>query len=150
MIQRIQSVYLLIVLVLTSFVMAWPLMELFSETAGLYDFRVLGIYRNGELLYCTWPLLVLAVINQLLTLGTIFMYKNRILQIRMCVLNMLFFIGFCLMLAGYAWISTEKFEASVNGNLPMVFPLVNVLLSYLALRAIGKDEAMVRSLNRLR
>jgi len=93
---------------------------------------------------------MLAVINQLLTLGTIFMYKNRILQIRMCVLNMLFFIGFCLMLAGYAWISTEKFEASVNGNLPMVFPLVNVLLSYLALRAIGKDEAMVRSLNRLR
>jgi len=53
MIQRIQSVYLLIVLVLTSFVLAWPLMELFSDTAGLYDFRVLGIYRNGELLYCT-------------------------------------------------------------------------------------------------
>ncbi|HOI27369.1 MAG TPA: DUF4293 domain-containing protein [Paludibacteraceae bacterium] len=150
MIQRIQTLYLLIVLILTSFVLACPLMELFNDTAGLFDLRVLGVYQNGELLYCTWPLLVLAVFNQLLTLGSIFMFKNRILQMRMCMLNILLFIGFCVMFAVYAWICKEKFTASINGNIPMVFPLVNILLTYLAWRAIGKDEALIRSLNHLR
>ncbi|MCK9155263.1 MAG: DUF4293 domain-containing protein, partial [Paludibacteraceae bacterium] len=113
MIQRIQTLYLLIVLILTSFVLACPLIELFNDTAGLYDLRVLGVYQNSELLYCTWPLLVLAIFNQLLTLGSIFIFKNRILQMRMCMLNILLFIGFCVMFAVYAWICTEKFTASI-------------------------------------
>ena len=34
--------------------------------------------------------------------------------------------------------------------LPFALPIINIILTYLAIRAIGKDEALVRSLDRLR
>ena len=34
--------------------------------------------------------------------------------------------------------------------LPLALPIINIILTYLAIRAIGKDEALVRSLDRLR
>lgn len=34
--------------------------------------------------------------------------------------------------------------------LPFALPFINIILTYLAIRAIGKDEALVRSLDRLR
>jgi hypothetical protein len=40
--------------------------------------------------------------------------------------------------------------AKVAFKIPVVFPIVAVILDYLAIRAIGKDEALIRSLNRIR
>ncbi|MDD2382096.1 MAG: DUF4293 family protein [Mariniphaga sp.] len=34
--------------------------------------------------------------------------------------------------------------------MPMIFPLLAVVLDYLAIRAIGKDEVLVRSMDRIR
>ncbi len=34
--------------------------------------------------------------------------------------------------------------------MPFALPFINIILTYLAIRAIGKDEALVRSLDRLR
>jgi hypothetical protein len=40
--------------------------------------------------------------------------------------------------------------AQVAFKIPVVFPIVAVILDFLAIRAIGKDEALIRSLNRIR
>jgi hypothetical protein len=40
--------------------------------------------------------------------------------------------------------------AKVAFKIPVVFPIVAVILDYLAIRGIGKDEALIRSLNRIR
>ena len=40
--------------------------------------------------------------------------------------------------------------ASVSVKIALSFPLVNLILDYLAIRNIGADEALVRSLDRLR
>ena len=44
----------------------------------------------------------------------------------------------------------RSMEADWNLRIPAAFPLVCVVLDWLAIRAIGKDEALIRSLNRLR
>ena len=41
-------------------------------------------------------------------------------------------------------------QGSFQPNWTIVLPIVNVILTYLAIRAIGSDEALVRSLDRLR
>lgn len=41
-------------------------------------------------------------------------------------------------------------DARVAFKIPVAFPLIAVILDYLAIRAIGKDEALVRSLDRIR
>ena len=41
-------------------------------------------------------------------------------------------------------------QAIANYSIINAFPLVSVVLSYLAIRNIGKDEAMIRSMDRIR
>ena len=51
----------------------------------------------------------------------------------------------------FAWLCKEKIgEGDFVYKLPIVFPVINIILTYLAIRAIGRDEALVRSLDRLR
>lgn len=40
--------------------------------------------------------------------------------------------------------------ADVSFNIAVVFPLIAIILDYLAIRNIGKDEALVRSIDRIR
>jgi flagellar basal body-associated protein FliL len=78
----------------------------------------------------------------------IFLYKKRILQIRILVFSVVLLLGlfglfFYFTYAGFT-------GAKVAFKVPVVFPVVAVILDYLAIRAIGKDEALIRSLNRIR
>ena len=45
----------------------------------------------------------------------------------------------------------SSFETmSLSVKFGLAFPLINLILDYLAIRNIGADEALVRSLDRLR
>jgi len=46
--------------------------------------------------------------------------------------------------------SFEGEITSTNWNFPLILPVINTILSVLAWRAVLKDEAKVRSLDRLR
>ncbi|MCQ2194527.1 MAG: DUF4293 domain-containing protein [Paludibacteraceae bacterium] len=151
MIQRIQTVYLLIATVLSVVMFFFPLEVLFTPSSGSYEFGLLGVSQNGELLYSTWPLLVLTILSTILSAGAIFCYKDRMLQSRLCVLNILLWIGFCIMFFVYLFINNAKFEITETAyKLPMIFPILNIIFVFLANKAIHKDEELVRSMDRLR
>ncbi|MCQ2218128.1 MAG: DUF4293 domain-containing protein [Paludibacteraceae bacterium] len=151
MIQRIQTIFLLVSTILAICMFIFPLEELFTPSAGTYEFGLLGVSQNGELLYSTWPLLVLAILCTLLSAGAIFCYTDRILQSRLCILNILLWIGFCVMFFVYAFINGEKFEITTTSyKMTMIFPIVNIVLALMANKKIQKDEDLVRSLDRLR
>jgi hypothetical protein len=50
----------------------------------------------------------------------------------------------------YLWQSGEKLHAEWSLEIVSAFPLINIVLNVLAIRSIGKDEALVKSLNRIR
>ena len=153
MIQRIQTVYLLLVAGLFFALLFLPLAEL-SAGGVLYSFDVTGLQTlktPSELVYPTWSLLAIDAIIVLLSFIIIFLYKKRILQIRLCVYNALLMIGFCALAGFYFW----QFHQSLD--LPVIkirfwsaFPFVALILNYLAIRNIGADETLIRSLERLR
>ena len=153
MLQRIQTVYLLLIVLLTIATLFFPLAVLQSGN-DLFSFDASGVSTmmgEPELLYPTWGLFALAVVIALVALVTIFLYRRRILQIRLCVFNallMLGFLGFFAYLA-YGFAQTWE-EISIQVKFVLAFPLVNLILDYLAIRNIGADEALVRSLDRLR
>ena len=104
-----------------------------------------------ELLYPAWGLFALTAIIAIIALVTIFLYKKRILQIRLCVFNALLILGFYGFFAFLIYSLKGDMEgASVSVKIALSFPLVNLILDYLAIRNIGADEALVRSLDRLR
>ncbi len=153
MIQRIQTVYLLVIVALTVALLFLPLAMI--QTAGqLFSFDVTGLtttLSTPELVYATWGLFALAAIISLLALVTIFLYKKRMLQIRFCIYNALLMVGFYALFGFYLWTFKGQLEgAQVSVKFALSFPLIALILNYLAIRSIGADEVLVRSLNRLR
>lgn len=151
MIQRIQTIFLLIATILSCLLFFFPLEELFNANSGTYEFGVLGVSQAGNLLYSTWPLLVLVILCTVLSVGAIFCYTDRILQSRLCVLDILLWIGFVVMLVVYVFINDSKFEVSATSyKVTLLFPLFNIILLYMANKKILRDEQLVRSADRLR
>ena len=155
MIQRIQTVYLLLSAGLFFSLLFLPL-AVFQSGDGLYEFLVSGLQTTTaemELVYPTWSLLTINAIIILLCFVSIFMYKRRILQIRICVYNTLLMIGFCL-LTGFYFLqfkqSPDLLDLKINFRVWTSFPVIAIILNYLAIRNIGADETMIRSLERLR
>jgi hypothetical protein len=156
MIQRIQSLYLLVAAMLTgSFI--WLNLATLANDSTTYTMTFRGIVQSvttsGEtlqVLYNSWPLALLVIITTVVSLIALFLYKKRMLQIRIVGMNAALQLGLFAMVFYLGQSSASNLEAVISYHLPVAFPLVAVVLSILALIAIGKDEALLRSFNRLR
>ena len=149
MIQRIQTVYLLIVAVLSVIVISTPLGSLITPDSAINEMTNLSITTaDGAVTYDPWALFAIQMVSATIALGTIFLYKKRMLQIRLCLFNMILLIGYYITLVVFVYMLKESNTFTPSWS--VCLPFVNIVLSWLALRAIGKDEALVRSLNSLR
>jgi hypothetical protein len=153
MLQRIQTVYLLIVVVLTSLLFFMPL-AVVGLDGKFGDMTVLNLYPvfedNGFACESRGIIgIVVAII--LLTIATVFFYKKRPLQVNMLLINILLKLVFYGIFA-YAYLehTCDAQNATVNLKLAITFPAVAIILDILAVRRIKADEALVRSLDRLR
>jgi len=121
-----------------------------------YTVTVLKAYIGDISAYSVWPLLALCISSILLSLVAISQFKKRVLQIRLCVFNILLIVGFYAMLAWYYWILKDWtledgfLVDKIAFNWTVVLPAINIILIYLSIRAIGRDEALVRATERLR
>jgi len=147
MIQRIQTVYLFVSALIIASMMKLKLADL-SVNDELYTFMARGIYNGENLVFDGLSIFICIWVVVLLHLFVIFKYKKRILQIRILVFTMVLMLGLFGMFFYFAYAGFEG--AKVAFKIPVVFPIVAVILDYLAIRAIGKDEALIRSLNRIR
>ena len=156
MLQRIQTLYLLIVVVAMSLTLFLPSMRAISPEGidyalstlrGFYPVEQGGFHLSGVTMWLT----ITNIVILLIALFTIFMYKWRIIQIRFSIFNMVLLIGYYAIFFFTRYVIFEQNPmTSTTFSWPIILPLISAILTYLALRAIGKDEALVRSLDRLR
>lgn len=150
MIQRIQTLYLLAVVALGIALIWLPVIQFVSpeEAAELqiWDLSALG----GLPLQGLWGLLVATALIPLLALVDIFLFKKRLLQARLNIFTVLLCLGYYGVLAIYIW--QAKLALGVDWHiLPWAsFPLICMILTLMATRAILKDEALVRAADRIR
>lgn len=154
MIQRIQTVYLLIIVILMATTLFLPLATL-GIGSDFCRFDATGLStiagEQSELIYPAWALFALAAVIALIAMVTIFLFRRRILQIRLCIFNALLMLGFYGLVVYQLWDIKQIVEAySFSGKIALTFPLISLILDYLAIRNIGADEVLVRSLDRLR
>lgn len=147
MIQRIQTVYILISALLIASLMKLTFAEL-SVNNELYTFVAQGIFNGEELIFNGMAIFILIPIIALLHFIVIFLYKKRILQIRILVFSIVLLLGLFGMFFYFTYAGFDGAKAAFK--VPVVFPIVAGILDFLAIRAIGKDEALIRSLNRIR
>jgi hypothetical protein len=154
MIQRIQTVYLLIAEMLIGTLFFVPFGEIVAKGGSIYQFDIKGIYLEGiqkpEIIYSSLPLVILWIMSLILILATIFLFKNRILQMRLSTINIFILLGLSGLIFYYVWSSAKLLSGVYSLTIYLVFPVIAAILIYLAIRAIAKDELLVRSINRIR
>ena len=154
MIQRIQTLYLLILTALMAVTIFAPLAWFAGEMGEfrLYSFSLQSL--DGSVSQSTAYMGILLVLACLLPLVTIFLYKRRLLQIRLCVVEMVLMIGATVMEGIYYFLSSRIFSDMAfhtQGFKPAIaLPLVGLLFAFLAARAIFHDELLVRDADRIR
>lgn len=153
MIQRVQTLWLLAVLILQSLIWFLPFAS-FSMASG-QDLNVAlqslpdtveGAFTGYLSLYVCWAIAVLSAL-----IG-IFLFKKRRQQMKLCVYGMISSVLFAI----FAWITAFKLadatqaELHMGSSLSLFMPVLSLLCFVLALRYIRKDEALIKSLDRLR
>ncbi|MCF8360754.1 MAG: DUF4293 domain-containing protein [Prolixibacteraceae bacterium] len=152
MLQRIQTFYLALGLILLGLMTALPWGEIVSGDL-IYTFSFTGIIETGskEIYNMAWHVMILLGIIILIQFVTIFLYKKRILQMRFATYNIIIMAGFLILCWFYVRANIKLMdEPVVSFKVVLAFPLVVGILNYLAIRAIGRDEALVRSVDRIR
>lgn len=147
MIQRIQTVYLIISAILLGLLFLLPFAEI-AKDGMVYLFNFMGISLDGTLKENGFSISILIGIIIALHGVAILSYKNRIRQIRLLVLSILLMLGLFGMFFFFTYYSFDN--AQISFKISIVFPVVAIILDYLAIRAIGKDEALIRSIDRIR
>lgn len=125
MIQRIQSLYLLITIV--SSVVLFFYAQGTEETSLVVEYYLL-------------------LITPVLSAVVLFLFKRRMLQVRLCAI----LIFFQLSLIGF-----YGYSYALNTQLTLTYPvvlgsIVHFVFLWMARRSILKDEALVRSVDRIR
>lgn len=153
MIQRIQTIYLLLVALLVTL----PLLFSFAHIPLLDGFRSLheattdnlggvsSLARWGKLLDTTlltaWCGLMIA-----LPVIAIFSYKKRSLQRRLCVVEIALLLGAIL----FGWLAGDYRTTEGLYQFGFLLLVACVIFTLLAFRRIGKDIKLLKSYDRIR
>ncbi|TVR83876.1 MAG: DUF4293 family protein [Saprospirales bacterium] len=145
MIQRIQSVFLLLAFLAFAGMVFLPVAQ--SDQA-------FGTIMEDQKFYTTEHLwmTIFAMLGGIISLFNIFLFKTRKSQMRFCMIANLF----ALIWAASAFYQVIQLEAiagagaSVNHSKAFLMALLAILFLSLAFYFIRKDERLVRSMNSLR
>lgn len=180
MIQRIQTIWLLLAFMGLAACFMFPAVVMHGESATGYGVEgamhlvaksnpdmLAQIEAGGDVVmdqksyFKVWPVSALAAVAALLSLVTIFMFRNRVHQLRMVAVAFLLNVVYVFVLLFWA---VDKYNDAFNqlastlgcDKVEMSFgvgtwvPMATIILLMAAQRCIKKDEAKVRAADRLR
>ena len=152
MIQRIQSVYLLLVAILLVVALCLPVGQFIGpDGIAAHVFKPLGVTLADGNFQSTWGLFGILLLSAIIALCTIFLFRNRMLQVRMTVFGSLLLIGYYIAFFAFMFILKNDLNAmAFQLGWALCLPAVCIILNYLAFRAIYRDVLMVTAADRLR
>ena len=134
MIQRIQSIYLILVAIIAGGI---------PYILGLWNTTNINIFTINTLYIVAG-----FIISAMMSLVSIFMFKNRMSQFIINRLNII--LNFILLIVFVYSSLTTSGEMEVSEKGVGILPIISIVLLVLANKAIKKDEDLVKSVDRLR
>ncbi len=97
-------------------------------------------------------LLGLFIVSGILAFIAVALFRNRLLQMRMTIFSVIAGIIASVLTVLFLWQDQKALESNVslNDGFGAYLPLLGIIALLLAYRFIGKDEKLVRSMDRLR
>lgn len=153
MIQRIQTLYLLVAELLIGALFIKPFAKLVDKGGVEYTTDLLGVHKLGANSLILQPNTLLSILGGsvlLLILLTILKYKNRKNQQKLAFIGL---VG-CFVTDGLMFLHVRSVSEQLAGiytlTLTFIFPIIAAVLIFMAIKGIRKDEALVRSIDRIR
>jgi hypothetical protein len=143
MIQRIQTVYLLLIVILSSLLFFFPFQANIIGFSEIKDIQLSLFDPSNTLLF------IAAIFNLIVmfqTISAIMMYRRRPFQMLLCHIISVDII----VLIVFMYIGSSQIEGLPTYKLPYIIPILNIILAQLARYYIKKDEELVKSANRIR
>lgn len=153
MLQRIQSVLLLATAIVSGLLFFMPMAILTTPDLSSFDFYTHEIRQCGEpsiFIAYNWYSMILNIAITALAFITIFLYKKRFLQLRLCVVNIILQAGMLILMGYQIHHMTGEVDADKLYQLSFSFPVIGIILTWLAMRRIIKDIALLKSYDRIR
>jgi hypothetical protein len=156
MIQRKQSIFLLLAAIALSLLHYFPLASFIGDNDSLvlYIYKVISLVPDHVPVlpeYFIFPLLVVNALIILLTIVAIFLYKNRMRQLNILRVTLIMLM---IMIGGFFFYYVDVLEKASGGlteyEIGAYMPLVAFVFYILAYRGIMSDEKLIRSADRLR
>lgn len=164
MIQRIQSLFLLCTAIVTGLMFFIPVASIPVNNAlcDFYTTKIIQVTPQHQFIMWNWPSMILNIFIIALAILTIFVHKKKsksvkptlFLQFRLATVNIVLQLGLFILL----WILLTKNlpqEVGFTGSLQythisFIFPVVGMIFTWLAIRGIIKDIALLKSFDRIR
>ena len=153
--QRTQSIFFFIALMLNVAIF-WLDLANISLDGVLHSFNLykLQVVDSGEVIYSNIALTILCSLCIALCLVTLGMFKKRQLQIKLAKLLLLVQVGFLVaiffIVDGAVTNSASVSLGTVEYYIGAYFALLPLIFIFLAIKAIKKDEDLVKAADRIR
>lgn len=157
MIQRIQSIFLALVFLLGMVLFVSPVLS-FTSYENTYVMNAYHTINSVDNTVVSKNIGIGAMqgLVALLALVSVFLYKKRQLQIKLCKLNILLVAIQIAAIVLYIDVAKETVSPTSPNDVLIgikygaIFPILSLIFLYLSIRFIKKDEDLVRSADRLR
>jgi len=155
MLQRIQSIYLLLAALAIYALFLFPFVHNVFVDGKPLTISVTGVFQdiNGQHVHTQFftALTAATAIIGLIPLVIIFLYKNRKQQIALCYSAILVIFGFSFWMAQEVKGVMGSIEIDThNWGIGLLLSSVSILFLVFTLKAIQRDEKLVKSADRLR
>lgn len=164
MIQRIQSLFLLCTAIVTGLMFFIPVASIPVNNAlcDFYTTKIIQVAPQHQFIMWNWPSMILNIFIIALAILTIFVHKKKsksvkptlFLQFRLATVNIVLQLGLFILL----WIlltrnlpqETGFTESLQYTHISFIFPVVGMIFTWLAIRGIIRDIALLKSFDRIR
>lgn len=156
MIQRKQSVFLLMAVIVCIVCLFLPIAGVratgMEADAMVYN---LGIVKGDvgiNFAAVCLPLFLLLSISIVISLATIFLFKNRKLQMSLCAIASLFTGLWCIdwALLAFGVIAIPGAEGEISVKFAACLPVVALILQLMARKGVSDDEKLIKAADRIR
>ncbi len=157
MIQRIQSVFLALIFVVGMLLFIAPILS-FTSYENSFVMNAYHTINSVDNTVVSKNIGIGAMqgLVALLALVSVFLYKKRQLQIKLCKLNILMVAIQIAAIVLYIDVAKETISPNAPNDVLIgikygaIFPILSLIFLYLSIRFIKKDEDLIRSADRLR
>jgi len=158
MIQRVQSIYLLLAALCGLITFFLPYAHFNADSLKLGEYAMFGVWNvQSDVFELAAPLgfpeWVFGILSVLIPTGALLLFKRRPRQLILVRFGLLTGMAYvCFIFFGAEAAQTKVFPdgSKILYHFGFYLPVISLPFYFLAVRGIRKDEALVRSLDRIR